>query len=1356
MAQSGLDTTSDFEDASDVTVTLEESTDENRSVDEALAGRESDEGNMAQHSLNLKPPEPLSFTDAKNYDKVVEAFENFSVPKKNESVCRHVFFQRNQKPDESFEDFLTDLKKLSQDCSFGALKDSLIKDRIISGIRNTQLKDRLLREENLTFDRCTQLYRAAELANQRIETLQTTEKIDVVQTKQKEKQQPSSRGCNGPRGNRGRGQQRQQQQCQEQSSSEGQPPRRQQNYTQQQNNGQPNQQQQNQSSCKRCGYRHQANRCPAFNKQCKACNGYNHFAQVCRSRQKIDAVTEDSDTIFLGNVAGNDRVTSDWYEKIVFAETGKAISFKLDTGAGANVIGLNEYRKVGPKKQFEATDRKLSHFDGSKLTVVGKVELACEVKANISLNKAQGTKGLIQENKDLFEGIGKLRYVYDFKMKSGYVGNIEPCRKVPFKVLEAYRSELESMERDKIIRRIDEPTEFENPVVLVKKPDNSLRVCLDPQYLNSCLLREHYKLPTFEEIASKMTNAKIFTVLDASKAFWQVELSKASSKLTTFQTPFGRYCFLRMPYGIITAPEIFHRLYKQIFSDVPNVEVYIDDIIIWAQNKEEHNKILQQVFTKARENGVKFNLGECKIGKSDVKFLGHVFTNQGIRIDADRIQAVTEMKKPTDTKGVERLLGMITYVAKFIPNLSDVTAPLRELIKKGVEFHWVEEHEVAFKKIKERLTSNPVLQYYDTNADCKLSVDASGTGVGAVLLQNNLPIAYASKAFTTCQKASAQIEKEMYAIVYGCERFRQYIIGKPIFVDSDHKPLVPISKKPIADIPVRLQKMRLRLQPYDAEITYKPGKDLLIADSLSRAHLTKTNDDDDINTHILNIVLSESMSDKKKLEFVAETESDNELQTVIKLIRTTWPKEIKDVPKIAKPYHTYHPELFESDGLVFKNNCVVVPSRMREEVLSKLHYNHMGIEKTKSRARDIVFWPGMNKQIQDTIMDCAVCQKFQKSHQNETLISNDVPSNVWEKIAVDLFYLQGQPYLIMVDYYSKYVEIGLLTNESSETTIVMIKSLFVRHGIPKIVRSDNGPQFSSHKFKEFAKAWGFEHTTSSPTYPRSNGLVERFVQTVKKMVKKAKEDRKDPYLALLELRNKPISNCIESPNRLMFNRNNKDKTCKPGLVIHKSDKLRAYEVMKESGTILTRNRKYLNRDQNGNFRVKHPPDYFDELPHNEETNRENENTFGETREVEQQLPTEIAANPEASKKHAPPPRVETSWAATDRVSSCCPTCTRDETTAIGAGIQKISSLLVTMNTRLGTFEATAAKVSTLVTVVEELRGKFDSMLADNVALKSGLGTVNATVTEASHATSPISQSDLEEVPVAEPEVCVDS
>lgn len=191
---------------------------------------------------------------------------------------------------------------------------------------------------------------------------------------------------------------------------------------------------------------------------------------------------------------------------------------------------------------------------------------------------------------------------------------------------------------------------------------------------------------------------------------------------------------------------------------------------------------------------------------------------------------------------------------------------------------------------------------------------------------------------------------------------------------------------------------------------------------------------------------------------------------MFKLIRTSWPKEIKDVPEIANPYHTYHSERFESQGLLFKDNCVVVPGRLRTEILVNLNYNHMGIEKTKNRARDIVFWLRINKQILEIVGDCAVCQKYQKSHQNETLILREVPSNICESVAVDLFYFQGSAYLIMVDYYSKHVEIGLLHNESSETTIATIKSLFARHGIPKTVRSDKGPQFSSQKFKEFAKA----------------------------------------------------------------------------------------------------------------------------------------------------------------------------------------------------------------------------------------------------------------------------------------------
>ena len=369
-----------------------------------------------------------------------------------------------------------------------------------------------------------------------------------------------------------------------------------------------------------------------------------------------------------------------------------------------------------------------------------------EVKEDLSQDYV---KRMIYANKNLFEGIGNLDYVYDFKLKPGYTGKIEPCRKVPFKVLDDFKNALSKMESDKIIDKIEEPTEFVNAFTLIKKENKSLVIVLDPQHLNSCLLRGHFSIPTFEEISAKVHNAKIFTVLDASKAFWQVKLSEESSKLTTFQTPFGRFRFLRMPYGIKTAPEIFHRIYTDAFKDIPNLVIYIDDILIWANSEKEMQNTLEKVFSIAKQKGIRFNLNKCKIGVPEVKFTGHVFSKNGIAIDDSSIEAILKMKKPTDKKGVERLLGILTYRAKFIPNASELTAPLRELIKNRVEFNWTNIHDEAFEKIKKCLTDAPILKYYNPNLPSSLSVDASQSGVGAVLLQSDHPVAYASKAFTT-------------------------------------------------------------------------------------------------------------------------------------------------------------------------------------------------------------------------------------------------------------------------------------------------------------------------------------------------------------------------------------------------------------------------------------------------------------------------------------------------------------------------------------------------------------------------------------------------------------------------------
>jgi hypothetical protein len=310
--------------------------------------------------------------------------------------------------------------------------------------------------------------------------------------------------------------------------------------------------------------------------------------------------------------------------------------------------------------------------------------------------------------------------------------------------------------------------------------------------------------------------------------------------LTTFNTPFGRYRFLRMPFGIHSAQEIFHKRVNHLFEDLEGVETDIDDILVWGRTIEEHDQRLKATLDRTKLIGMTLNPDKCKLRVTEVTYLGHKLTGEGVRPDQSKVEAIINMPAPQDKAGVQRLLGMVNYLAKFIPGMSEITAPLRELLKKNVPWHWTEKHQEAFEKIKEILSTNRVLRYYDVTKPVILQTDASSKGLGAVLLQDGFPIAYASRSMTATQVRYAQIEKELLAVVFACERFHQYIYGKTVEVHSDHKPLESILKKPLATAPARLQRMLLRLQKYDINLVYKQGKLLQVADTLSRAQLAET------------------------------------------------------------------------------------------------------------------------------------------------------------------------------------------------------------------------------------------------------------------------------------------------------------------------------------------------------------------------------------------------------------------------------------------------------------------------------------------------------------------------------------
>lgn len=367
----------------------------------------------------------------------------------------------------------------------------------------------------------------------------------------------------------------------------------------------------------------------------------------------------------------------------------------------------------------------------------------------------------------------------------------------------------------------------------------------------------------------------------------------------------------------------------------------------------------------------------------------------------------------------------------------------------------------SLESLKNKLMTRPVLQFFDIKKDTVISVDSSKSGVGAVLLQNNLPCAYASRALTETQQRYAQIEKEMAAICFGLNKFHEYIYGKKVIVETDHQPLISIFKKPLMKTPARLQRMLLQVQKYDIELQFKPGKQLIIADTLSRAYIEDKEDgdfDNEIQAQVCLIVAELNVTKEKLQEISNETQRDEELKELKMTILNGWPRNHKKLKDNVKLYAKYKGELTVHGDLIFKGCSLVIPYKLRKEILNKIHYNHLGIKKCLSLAKESVYWPTMSNEIKQMIESCHMCIKYSKSQTQEELKSHEIKMLPWNKVGCDLFELQGEKYLLIIDYYSKFIEIEVLENDTSSNRVInILKSMFARHGIPVTVISDGGP-----------------------------------------------------------------------------------------------------------------------------------------------------------------------------------------------------------------------------------------------------------------------------------------------------------
>ncbi len=963
------------------------------------------------------------------------------------------------------------------------------------------------------------------------------------------------------------------------------------------------------------GRSHRPRECPAFGQICKKCHKKNHFAKVCKSSipkqddqkesklkpqkkiHQVDDVDSDasceSDDLYSPTYAfkGVKQYMVQPEIKATKSSRWKEVKMQIDNGAAANCLKLENYNQMIDPPELVESNVKLTTYSGSRIIPEGQVivdiriggqtlekvvfqvikDAPCsllsgptsetlgliKVKDELLVNAVADYKELTEEDvltqyRDVFTGLGNIGN-YKIELKDGAIPKQDPPRSVPVALRDELKTKLDELVKQEILTKVEEPTDWVNSAVYVKKP-GKLRVCLDPKELNKHIKIPRFRMPTMEDVTSKLGKVKVFTVLDAKDGFLQVKLDEESTKLTTFHTPFGRYKWLRMPFGISSAPEEFQRHVHDVIEDLDGVETIADDLLVYGSGDSyeeaviNHDQNLVRLLERCRERNLKLNKSKLRFKQQSVKYNGHILTAEGMLPDPVKVEAITGMPRPRDKAEVKRLLGMINYLGKFLPQLSDISEPLRNLTKEGVQFIWSQIHEDTFNKLKQMISQPPVLQYYDLDEEVTLETDASDYGLGAVLLQNGRPVAFASRTLTQSERRYSQIEKECLSLVFGCTRFDHFLHGRAkIKALTDHKPLETILAKSINSAPKRLQRMMLRLQKYHLEVVYQKGSRMYISDHLSRSPFP-TSQKDSSKSEVYDIFAvneeNELMKDieevdpnlyhnvtDKSLKKVAEaTAEDDNLLTLSTLIMFGWPSDKTQVPFNVRDYWPYRDELSVQDGIIYRGTRVLIPTALRPRMLEQIHSAHLGAARCIRAARDSLYWPTIHNDIKYLCDNCQTCQEHKPEQTKQPMQSQPIPKRRWQYVSTDLFSVKKDTYVVVVDNLTKYWDIEELTETTAQNIVLQTKKIFSRHGVPEFVISDNGPQYTSSEYKKFSEEWNFQHHTSSPHYPKGNGTAEAAVKQAKRILKLSK----DPWLAILEMRNTPDE--LASPNEKLMSR----------------------------------------------------------------------------------------------------------------------------------------------------------------------------------------------------------------------------
>jgi hypothetical protein len=649
----------------------------------------------------------------------------------------------------------------------------------------------------------------------------------------------------------------------------------------------------------------------------------------------------------------------------------------------------------------------------------------------------------------------------------------QPHRRVPFHLRPKVEAELERLKALDIIEPVtDEPTPWISPITVVPKPKKpeEIRICVDMRAANKAIERERHVTPTMDDIISQLNGAVKFSKLDLNSGYHQVELDPESRYITVFSTNAGLFRYKRLNFGVCSAAEKFQNLIQSALSGLKGVINISDDILVFGKTDEEHRENLIACLERIRQKNLTLKKEKCEFFTDKIEFFGHIFSVNGLSPDPKKVAALLEAPDPKSAEEVRSLLGMATYCSRFIPNLATISQPLRELTKASIPWTWEKRHKLALQQLKQSISAQCTMAYFNPEKETEVIVDASPVGVGAMLIQydkdrNMSLVALASKSLTDVAQRYSQTEREALAVTWGILHFHLYLCGSNFKVITDHKPLVPLFNNPYSKPTTRIERWLLKLQQYKYVIEYQPGKNNP-SDFMSRHPLNMTDNIEQATEEHINLIMNHAVPKNVSLNDIQQaTKEDQILQLCITAINSNnWHTAKQQAPEHAKQevdslFHVRHELSVVSTGdTILRDHRIVIPRVLRQQVIDIAHEGHQGIVKTKQLLRTKVWFPSIDAMVENTVSQCMPCQTTTVDKSREPLQMSKLPDGPWLEVSVDFADLPtGEHLLVVYDDYSRYPEVEIVTSTSARAVIPKLDKIFSAFGVSMVVRTDNGP-----------------------------------------------------------------------------------------------------------------------------------------------------------------------------------------------------------------------------------------------------------------------------------------------------------